>query len=736
MSLANIRMLYRKKALLRMMISYALLSVFLLLLCGGWLYSKANRIVLDEVSREGEGRLSSFQGFVENTFLQKYEDLFSSRVIATINSHSNDEIDYFLDHSYTAGTSRVYRLVNDLAVTVQSNPGLHSVSIYFKRSGFAVDNEFFYSRPENSPDYEFLASLPEQPTETWIPRQHPDGLQLFTLIYTLPYKSTGDQVQGYLLINVSRIEMERQIAFLAASTAERLLVLDASGKPIVNARYADVLDPDTIDAALSAEASGYTIRTDGGEPTVTSYARDTDSAEDWLYVIVRPMRDSFLASQNLKKDIIDICVLVLSVGLLVAVWISRRTYRPLADIVKNIRSRYGSLLPANADSGEYGLIDATFKEMDNSIVRLKGSVKDAAAQRLLSGNLANIDSFEFVEGFDCFAVSHLLLLEGDMDLFLPRLHDRLADVEHDALHDGKRTLRLLFKARSGTPLTEEALVSLLTGAAEALQPEFAFAAGIGAPQKGIEDIHLSDEQAAKALRYRFVVGRTAVVAVSSVAGRAEPVKGIVYEGIQHAVKSGERARAEQFMSQAAAVLYQPGLQLEAIDLALLRLFTALSETLLDSGIHREWFAGRDLFRTYKKDTLATTLNWLRQLALEAAEQFGKDAGGVHAELVHRLKAYIDENAHQDISLDLLADIAGLSPAYVSTLFKEVLRVSYSDYLTSVRMERAKQLLAAGSLTVTEIASRVGYRNLQYFSTRFKAYTGMTPNQYKASLPEA
>ncbi|MBD2843703.1 AraC family transcriptional regulator [Paenibacillus sp. IB182496] len=724
--------LYRQKALLRMIFSYAALSAFLLLLCGGWLYSEANKILLDEVSREGQGRLESFERFVEQTFLQKYKELFSGKVIATINSHSNDEIDYFLDRGHAGNTSRVYRLVNDLGMTAQSNKALHSVSISFTQSGFAVDNTFFYARPEHSPDAEYLSRLGEQPMETWLPRTYPDGERVFTYIYTLPYKATGDRIQGYLAINVRLAELEREIAFLLAAPSERLLVLDRGGQPIVNAAGASALDRDILADLIQDSGSGYTIGSVDGETTVTSYSRAADSAEGWTYVIARPMHASFLASRNLQQDIVKVCVFVLSLGLLAAVWLSRRTYRPLGEVIRMIRARYGALLPAQTEESEYKLIDQTFRVMDNNIVRLKDRIRDSALEQLLAGNLARIEDFEGTDGFRYFSVIELQLLRGDAAELRRRLQETLDELRYDICEDGKRRLRVLVMDNRASALEEAPLTARLRRLAETGAPSLVFAAGIGGPRAGLEEIVQAAELAARAMRHTFVLGPSAIVAASELDARTEPVKGIAYEHLRHAIKSGDPERTDHFFRQAEASLSAPELQLEAVELALLRLYSVLSETIIESGLHKALLPEAGSFEAIKQLTLAATLEKLRQLAGQASEPFNQDPGSVHAELIGKLKNYIDTHAHEDISLYVLGELAGLTPAYVSTLFKETLGVSFSEYLTGARMERAKQLLASSGLTVTEIAARVGYRNLQYFCTRFKAYSGMTPNQYKSS----
>ena len=87
--------------------------------------------------------------------------------------------------------------------------------------------------------------------------------------------------------------------------------------------------------------------------------------------------------------------------------------------------------------------------------------------------------------------------------------------------------------------------------------------------------------------------------------------------------------------------------------------------------------------------------------------------------------------HEELSLNVLSEVASLAPAYISTLFGEVMRESFTEYVTRASLDKAASLLRDDvSLSVTEIASLVGYRNPQYFHNKFKTRFGVTPVQYR------
>jgi len=93
--------------------------------------------------------------------------------------------------------------------------------------------------------------------------------------------------------------------------------------------------------------------------------------------------------------------------------------------------------------------------------------------------------------------------------------------------------------------------------------------------------------------------------------------------------------------------------------------------------------------------------------------------------------YIDANYDKPISLAEIARASHLSVSRLAHIFKEQMGITIIDYLTSVRIERAKQLLLATDQNCTEICFEVGYNNQSYFTRTFKGLVGMTPRQFRA-----
>ena len=96
----------------------------------------------------------------------------------------------------------------------------------------------------------------------------------------------------------------------------------------------------------------------------------------------------------------------------------------------------------------------------------------------------------------------------------------------------------------------------------------------------------------------------------------------------------------------------------------------------------------------------------------------------------KLIQYIDEHLAEDVSLSSLARLVHLSPYHFSRVFKQSFNTPPHRYLTRRRIERAKSLLAARQLSVTEIGLNVGFSETSSFTSAFRKVTGETPTDYR------
>ncbi|WP_411349104.1 AraC family transcriptional regulator [Paenibacillus sp. WLX2291] len=139
------------------------------------------------------------------------------------------------------------------------------------------------------------------------------------------------------------------------------------------------------------------------------------------------------------------------------------------------------------------------------------------------------------------------------------------------------------------------------------------------------------------------------------------------------------------------------------------------------SIHEQWLSGEHGSRT-------RAVSLFLQLLCDLREQENVPEGDAGVQL-QRTRAYIEQHYREPLTLEQLAEMAGLSRNYYVSLFKKHYGESVVHYMTRLRMEQARRLMANPELRLRDIAHEVGYNDEFYFSRKFKQETGITPSAY-------
>lgn len=103
-------------------------------------------------------------------------------------------------------------------------------------------------------------------------------------------------------------------------------------------------------------------------------------------------------------------------------------------------------------------------------------------------------------------------------------------------------------------------------------------------------------------------------------------------------------------------------------------------------------------------------------------------------MITRAKEFIQSHQTEDISLGDVADSVNTSTFYFCKMFKKSTGLNFTDYLSRVRVEKAKNLLLNPNLRISEIAYEVGFQSLTHFNRVFRKLVGQSPTQYRQKLP--
>lgn len=133
-----------------------------------------------------------------------------------------------------------------------------------------------------------------------------------------------------------------------------------------------------------------------------------------------------------------------------------------------------------------------------------------------------------------------------------------------------------------------------------------------------------------------------------------------------------------------------------------------------------------LLKPWKEERLCELIN----TAIENVRSMQKTDSIVHSQK-DIIKDYIDRNYKKDISAKDVAGILGYSDVYFSKVFKQLFDDNFINYLTKIRIDRAKVLLKDISFNIKEVGKSVGYADSNYFTKVFKRSVGISPSEYRS-----
>lgn len=721
---------YRNTFFTRLILSFTALAVVLLGLTGGYLYTQANQMMVDEIARDSQRRLVTAKDYVEQTLLRKYEENLQSKAVTTILTRNSSNLNYLLNNSWSENLDRVLSLQQDLEIFKTTIEGASNITVYFHQGNYVVTSDLFFENPENSTDFVFIEELPQMTPNRWMIRTLPDGKQAMTYFVKLPYGIGSSSPKGYLYVDVDLEYLKQAVSKIIHSSFERFYIFDANGNLILQTAGANPEDVGLIRQAIRSGKTATQINDSLSGTFVLSHLAGQESEHSWTYAMDRPMNSFVLDTKKMKTKILIACCLMLVFGLAISYLISKRFYLPMKKLIQHVRNLYQpGLNPGHAN--EYMIIGSALNFMDQKIVSLESQAKKNEMKNLVMGASLGL---EHVDGLqqDCrYQLVHIQLIEGDSEKLKLRYEqfDRPVPCEVVCLNPQEAAIIYFLDLRAAE-MDDGMIAAELDKIQDAVRGELRFGAGIGTSVLSPEKIPLSYRVAYQAYRYRFMYGHEAIIPHSKISAFDPKPPLISLDIFQNTLKAGDVESVNQFIDEFATILMERNMQLESVELALLQLVSALYETIIELEL-QQIIPPSNLFDELKKDTLADTIASIRSLSEHIGVHVRDSVKHKHAEVIFKLKAYIDEHVHEDLSLNILSEVASLAPAYISTLFGEVMNESFTEYVTRIRLEKAaRMLLEDDKLSVTEIASLVGYRNLQYFHVKFKARFGITPVRYR------
>lgn len=362
----------------------------------------------------------------------------------------------------------------------------------------------------------------------------------------------------------------------------------------------------------------------------------------------------------------------------------------------------------------------------------------------LSAGMYNLLLFRFTLGEENRKSGELL---GEAEYAIEKLTERLEYVFE--FQRGVEGWAFLLMADNEEQMSER--VKELSKDLEEIMKNYstiAYFGGIGQPVARLRELEESFREAERALAARFTMKLNRIISVEDIrmAQNVDTLDDIEITSFGEIEKT--RTMLEKFLNNGAedeidefVDVYINELPEENLKSVLMRQYIIMDAYIVMmsfcekiEGIEGEMQAQSEELKNSMKtsQTLEEIKNYIRMLLKKIIGVRDTISGRRYSDIIEIAKDQIRKTYMSDeISLNTIAAEVGMSPSYFSSIFSKEMGKTFVEYLTEIRMDRAKELLMCSSMKTSEIGYEVGYKDPHYFSYIFKKTQNCTPKEFRA-----
>ncbi len=631
-----------------------------------------------------------------------------------------------------------------------------ALTLYVPGAGQAVMSKL--SKPvKEYEDQALLADLitEDRPSSGWMGKRltetnyisgYPAEQEVFSFYRLMT--NDGMRNDALLLINIRLDRLNSLFNHLNSEYPLGIIIADEQEKLI----YAHAKDID-IDSYLTAPSpqDEYFV-----SHTLSKY-------NGWSYQIAVPKRWLFAPMQFLTNATILLTLVVIIFGLFVSMYMTKRFYRPFHAMLHRLKGQ----LPLEAeevkqvDELQYAfhrMMDYT-EQYSKVMQENYDVIKNKSLLDILKGNKwpnqhytpLKIDrSAAVFQVISCRCDDVVDWNERDKGLLIFAAVNIAEETiaydgyQFEAVYLDELSFALLLSGGDGYP-DEEAFQELLELAIQRLQLYLKHNWTIGAGRRygAVQQIPASYRESQTALKYRIIRGSGTLIAYkelqlddSTTDWREEDWLKAKDEIIQHIrlhQKSETFAAIKRFAEQIGQRAYAEG-HLNRIYYYYNSIFMELETMIYELSLNRNAIIPQKRYAIGASDyniTAAELEQLLTACCGELIDVLSSQMNKAKSSQIQAVIAYIEEcYGDQDLSLESIAERFHMNPSYFGQLLKKETNKTFLQYVSQVRITKAKELLDDHNLKIQDVAQAAGYGNRSTFIRVFKAQVGITPTEYR------
>ncbi len=625
-------------------------------------------------------------------------------------------------------------VITDLSCLRIANNFIKDVALVLEDQDYVITSfttcqkDYYFNRIFQIPDQnenQLKELLLSASAPVCLPSQEILNLQLGanatpTILFSFPLFTDYQKQEGSVLFFIEDSAVQKLLNQKLQSYQAQLYILDDTGAIITS--YGP--NPD----AFYSDSREYIIRT---------YQSDVNS---WTYQAWLPNRQAtFSQVSDIMRDFMLTIVIILLIGGFTIYWLQKVNYKPIRELMdkaKKLSSEENTVNELTSISNALDFLSTQNTSLSTRLENSLAAVKNERLFRLISGRYESREDFNL----DC----------SELNLHLPNeyfavsilmLHQPVSNLEVLALEMKKLLEAPYFYYYLHTFHPDQ--IVLLANLPEASTPfsknlqriqeyllkhnGLLITIGIGTTVNSAEKIGHSYVEAASSLDYRFVKGNGTLIRFQEITGSFQTP--VIYphqefEGLYNALlaQKDEAIRSSiqniiQFMEQNRLPLY----------LARSICFDLIHMVNEHYRIQKDTISGSPL-----ELTGIETSQEIIQMLRGWSEQLGSFGTPPNKKVtISEVMSYLNANClNCDFSVYEAAEHFEMTLPAFSKFFKNHVGQNVMDYIISLRIQKAKELLSGTTLPLKEISEQVGYYNVSSFTRRFKLTQGITPGEYR------
>lgn len=757
----------RRKHFYTILLATAVLVSIIVVMLSIIMYTSYKRYSIDLLADTNESYMKQIVHNTEqfNNHVRSYAlSLFASLETTSLMLDGQQEIRYILND------------MNAVSKSLAGNPFVESAYIYNESRNafylFELNNLIRYESIYDAEAAEMMRDPDGNPYP--IARQKPvsesNQEQIEVMSYVIrEYQQQGSRLKLALMLNVDPGQFMHSLVNQAEEPGklQNSFFVDSSGRVQAHGGGAEFLtdlsaEPYMQRLLAERKTSGNFITDIQGQTVIVTYVRA--NALNWTFVNLVPY--TYIQEQmgTVQRLTMWVGLLTLALGLLAAYYISKQLYSPIKRISHKLKP------PADDRRklrDEFELILDTFRETEQKSAQLEQfkishlrQIQQKLLLDLLCGRLSEqqvkAQSADIPLALDIAAPVRLILLRIDD---YAGFQERYADVERSLLKYAMGNIAIeTFRSTTVCEMVDpgdDHLVLLLNSPRVGVETDEAFASEwldlIAQTQRHTKrylDLSISCaisstvlsfphayQQVVELADYRLEYGKGCIVNEAMVGFRRQAVvlHSEQVEKLLVALREGKIAQANNQLEAIWAELQ--GSSYDSRMMMIKYVATVIFQTMMtmeqNKAIRFEPTFAEFERELSRRETMDEVDDMFRQLLSAIDMELERTRDEKTLIMVKNVMIHIEQNyANPELSAVMLADLYGITPSYLNKLFRIHASQSTAEYLMTVRMERARQMLEQTNFTIDEIVKDIGWENRKYFFTVFKRLFGATPNEYR------